>query len=67
MIDWISGGSFFLAGILLVLGVLWFLLPFAVFGIKGKLDSIRDEIEGLRADLAGQARTEETPDKREGW
>jgi hypothetical protein len=28
----------------LILAVLWFLLPFAIFGTKSKLDEIRSEI-----------------------
>jgi len=45
-----------------VLAILWFLLPFAVFGIKDKLNDIIDEtkntnteLEKLRADIASLA------------
>ena len=34
-----------------VLGVLWFLLPFAVLGVKGRLDRLMSEVRGLRSDL----------------
>ena len=44
---------------LVVLGILWFVLPFAVFGIKGRLDTLialqrkqNDHIASLRIDLA---------------
>lgn len=44
---------------LVVLAVLWFVLPFAVFGIKGRLDSLitlqrqhNDHVASLRVDLA---------------
>lgn len=55
------GGGFgvLVALFLLVLAVLWFCLPFAVFGIKQKLDRIadllqyqNDHITSLRVDLA---------------
>lgn len=44
---------------LVVLGILWFVLPFAVFGLKGRLDTLialqrqqNDHIASLRVDLA---------------
>lgn len=49
----------FVALFLLLLAVLWCVLPFAVFGIKGRLDHIaqllrhqNDHIASLRTDLA---------------
>ena len=35
----------------LVLGVLWFLLPFAVFGTKARLDKIIAELQTINANL----------------
>ena len=44
---------------LVVLGILWCVLPFAVFGVKGRLDALialqrrqNDLLESLRRDLA---------------
>jgi len=34
-----------------VLGVLWFLLPFAVFGTKARLDKILAELQTVNANL----------------
>lgn len=34
---------------LIVLAILWIALPFAVFGIKGRLDSILKELKKLNA------------------
>ena len=33
---------------LVVMAVIWFFLPFAVFGIKGKLDELLKEIKEIR-------------------
>ncbi|TWH16196.1 MULTISPECIES: hypothetical protein [Pseudoxanthomonas] len=48
----------FVLAFLCVLAILWFVLPFAVFGIKGRLDTLislqrqqTDQIASLRADL----------------
>ena len=35
-------------GFLVVLSVLWFILPFAVFGIKNRLDNVVAELRELR-------------------
>ncbi len=32
---------------LVIIGVLWFCLPFAVFGLKGRIDGVAQQIEGL--------------------
>lgn len=39
MAEVIGGIGFFWMVFLIALGVLWFLLPFAVFGIKARLDA----------------------------
>ena len=36
---------------LFVLGILWFLLPFAVFGIKNRLDLMVTEIKQVNVEL----------------
>jgi hypothetical protein len=36
---------------LLVLSILWILLPFAVFGVKDRLDAILEELRLIRAAL----------------
>ena len=35
----------------IVLGVLWFLLPFAVFGTKARLDRLIVELQAVNANL----------------
>lgn len=48
-----SGGlSLFVALFLFVLAVLWFLLPFAIFGTKDKLAEIIAESKKTNAELA---------------
>ena len=42
----------------LVLGVLWFLLPFAVFGTKARLDRILAELQTVNANLTKLTITE---------
>jgi ABC-type uncharacterized transport system permease subunit len=42
--------------IMLTLGVLWFLLPFAVFGMKPKLDAMLVEMRKANALLESMAR-----------
>ena len=37
---------------LLVLAILWFILPFAIFGIKPKLDKILEELDKTNRLLA---------------
>ena len=37
---------------LLVLAILWFILPFAIFGIKPKLDKIIEELDKTNRFLA---------------
>lgn len=44
--------SVFVIILLIVLAVCWFLLPFAIFGIKGKLDRIIKEL--VKANDQGQ-------------
>jgi len=39
----LGGFGIFVFLFLLVLGILWFLLPFAIFGTKAKLDAILSE------------------------
>lgn len=46
---------------LLVLAVLWFLLPFAVFGIKGRMQRIEDKLEQTNQLLADIARRQPPP------
>ena len=43
----IFGGGALLWFVLLLIFVLWVLLPFAVFGVKGLLREIRDELRKL--------------------
>ena len=45
----------------LVLGVLWFLLPFAVFGTKARLDKIIAELQNVNANLEMLMPTEVEP------
>lgn len=67
MLASISSGAGILGGVvglfvvlfLVVLGILWFVLPFAIFGGKGRLDSLvalqrqqNDLLASLRVDLA---------------
>jgi len=40
-----SGAVVIIAILLVVLLVLWFLLPFAIFGTKGKLDNIDNQLK----------------------
>jgi uncharacterized membrane protein len=49
----------FVVVFLVVLGISWFILPFAVFGLKGRLDTLialqrkqSDHVASLRVDLA---------------
>ena len=42
---------------LVVLFILWFLLPFAVFGIKGRLDKLIDQNEQIVALLQNNVNT----------
>ncbi len=56
---------------LFVLAVLWFILPFAIFGIKGRLDHIarllqhqNDHIASLRTDLARLEQERKAPQAR---
>ena len=44
-----------------VLGVLWFLLPFAVFGTKARLDKIIAELQTLNTNLTKFVITEVEP------
>ena len=67
MLASISNGAGLLGGFvglfavifLVVLGILWFVLPFAVFGLKGRLDALialqrqqNEHVVSLRAELA---------------
>jgi hypothetical protein len=45
----------------LVLGVLWFLLPFAVFGTKARLDKLIAELQTVNANLEILIATEVEP------
>jgi len=53
----LSGGVVVIAviGFLLLLAILWTILPFAVFGIKRRLDKISSQLAAL-IDLEAQAR-----------
>ncbi len=44
---------------LLVLAILWFILPFAIFGIKPKLDMILQELDKTNKLLAALGRNPE--------
>lgn len=47
-----GGGFGFIAIIFLfILAILWFLLPFAIFGTKGKLDDIKSELQDTNQKL----------------
>lgn len=46
-----TGISLFLLFFVLVLAILWFILPFAVFGTKPKLDAIAAELKKLNATM----------------
>jgi len=53
MSDLMTGGfGIFVALFLLLLALLWFLLPFAIFGIKDKLAEIIAESRKTNAELA---------------
>ena len=45
MADVLGGIGVFWILFLVALGILWFLLPFAVFGVKGRLDVLITEQE----------------------
>ncbi|NVN12387.1 hypothetical protein HUK84_14855, partial [Nguyenibacter vanlangensis] len=51
-LDWMP---WWLQLVLLILGTLfafvWLLMPFAVFGVKGRLDALALQIEDLQAEL----------------
>lgn len=48
----IVGGTYiFLILFLIVLGILWFLLPFAIFGTKRRLDSLITEVRQINSEL----------------
>jgi len=53
--DAVAGGlgilGIIIIAFLIVLAILWFLLPFAVFGIKEHLDRQRAELNMLREDV----------------
>ena len=50
---WVLG----LFGLLIIVNlILWFFLPFAVFGTKEKLDALRDQLNDTNAHLAVIAR-----------
>lgn len=46
-----AGISLLIAIFVVVLGILWFILPFAVFGTKRKLDAITAELGKLNATM----------------
>ncbi len=48
-----TGGIFYLAAMLflVVLAILWFLLPFAVFGVKGRMDDMTMHVKDLKREL----------------
>jgi ABC-type spermidine/putrescine transport system permease subunit I len=49
----LGGFSLVIGLFLVVLGILWFCLPFAVFGLKAKLDALTKETQRTNA-LLGQ-------------
>lgn len=52
--------------VLLLLALCLLVMPFSVFGLKGRLDSIEAQLDDLRADLRGlAARLPEA--RREAW
>ncbi|UPY38082.1 hypothetical protein [Sediminicoccus sp. KRV36] len=52
--------------VLLLLAVCLLVMPFSVFGLKGRLDSIEAQLDDLRAELRVIAARQ--PDaRREGW
>ena len=71
-LDAFGAGTLIAMAFVMIAGLLWFLLPFAVFGIKPLLirlanaraqtdKALLTEIQGLRADLAKAAGAGETP------
>ncbi len=51
----LGAGMFILAfigwALAIVLGLVWLFVPFAIFGLKGRLDRIAKELEALRLTL----------------
>lgn len=41
--------------VLLLLGLAFLLMPFSVFGVKGRLDSLEAQLDEIQADLRGLA------------
>ena len=65
MSETLGGLYLFVVLFLLVLAVLWFFLPFAIFGTKDKLNELireakktNEELEKLRAELSNSNRIE---------
>ena len=65
MSETLGGLYLFVVLFLLVLAVLWFFLPFAIFGTKDKLNELireakktNEELEKLRAELSNPTRIE---------
>ncbi len=61
----LGGIYLFVALFLLVLAILWFFLPFAIFGTKDKLNELiaetkktNEELEKLRVAISGPVRPE---------
>jgi ribosomal protein L40E len=65
----IFGGALgvFLIIFLIILGILWLILPFAIFGIKDKLDTMIRLLKEIKAELRGEEGKEElkSQDSRE--
>lgn len=57
---WLTLGPL-VAVFLFALAVLWFLLPFAVFGIKKRLDAQLRELQGINASLRALSATLHKP------
>lgn len=46
-----SGVAFIVITFLLILAILWFFLPFAIFGTKAKLNDLKLELESTNKNL----------------
>jgi outer membrane lipoprotein-sorting protein len=52
MMETMTGFGLVTSVFLFVLAILWFLLPFAIFGTKDRLDAILQEMKALNKELA---------------
>jgi outer membrane lipoprotein-sorting protein len=51
MMETMTGFGLVTSVFLFVLAILWFLLPFAIFGTKDRLDAILQEMKALNKEL----------------